>query len=994
MQQHSQQTFDALTKSVTIDIQPVVIAEWELNAFFEPEITGPESNDDDLFPLDSIILPRRPEPGVPKFIFGQSKFTEISNSTRYRYISPSTKIKYFHSKDISDSSGDIDNQTFTLEYDQRVPCNKLVIAFENSFSGPENVDVEVMRDAWSSLGTFDVNDGIAEIYFNKSWGEVQPEKGRDREIDNIKGFRFTVSNITAPSNGLTVIQFSPRLEFDFTSRLFNGESNTIREEITLASPVGIQQASRATIDMINDDGLLSFENEDSVLYGLLDENVKFRVYDIVNGQEEFFNGSFYSELWSVNDQGRASVEAVDKSKFLQEATTENCWYKDRRVGDIVRDVMYRFGHKHVDIRIAEADDTPVPYVFFNDQQSIWTNLIELAKAEQATFYFDENEVFVWESRDYPWQDDTVDFVITDEVYNEQLPNLVTFAPSYESVANDVEVRYTPLEPSQLPDGTLVNAVLWESTGDLVLEASALLENINEDSEVIKIPEQDHPFWKPAGFVNIDGEYMRFEKSDAPGELNIIERGLFNSTKRDHNIDPIDNFWEFYRSVGDSNGSFIRTPGNGTEGQFLVRDSYVQLQSSLNDDPMTTSYFSGGADDDSYAIYGCEMIFPISFNNRGEPFYEGFGYGGLFIHNGGNHTGYRFELVTMQHSLQNEVPLATLRAYRAVESGDGKIFFGDIEEEFEFFYPPQGRPLEIIPGRAYRLEVFCQEDNTFTVFINGVPYLTIKDEEAGTKRTSGHWGVYARNNSIVRFDAVWAINAQSDSFDLSSIISRITDRTTGGFASDTLENAWSNYNQKRADVVYEDFGPIVHEGLSFAIDYEVAPAITADLFISNDSRVHVVEKSFDAFAARFSVVNKSRLPIVLSGSDPLNDNQNMSLLLYGKAMIEGEELREEGEDKFSMRRRGRVEFELNSQWIQTQDRARRIVDWILERWGEPNDIVRVDAIMFPPLQVGDLVGINSVDNFMTPETHKYHVIRINRSRGAEYSFELTLRRARF
>lgn len=999
MQVVSQATRDILEQSVAVEVYARVFAEWELNSFFDTTVSGPTPVDL-MFPLESVTEPRRPvRAGLPKLLINQSRIVNLEAAeTKYRVPSEESAYKYFHTDALSGVGGVFGAaQVMTVQYATTAPCNKIVVGFETSFAQPVDATLETFDGTdWTAIGTFvpDV-DGRIDVYLQEggTWS-TQVYRG---DPQNIRGVRVSVSAMNIANVGLSVIQISPRFVLDMTDRVVDTSISRVSEEFEQTNPIGVAAAATANITFANDDGFFNAENVSSPINGLLENNVRFDVFDVVvrtDGTSEGIPaGVFFADSWSVPSGVEASVSATDRSKFLQETEAENCFYRNLPAEIIVADIIERFGHPHYDIRYAAADlNRRIPYVFFRNDQMFWDALKSLALAEQASFYFDEQDRFVWESRDHVWGNDTVDLQLRDVADGLSLPNLVSFEPRYTLSANKATVGHTPLEPVT-SGGQAVNNVVWEESETLVLQASQLQQNVLTGSTEILIKSDDWTFFPDEGFVNIGGEYIGFTKSATAGRLDITERGMFNSTIKNHRINPIDNYWSFFTLRWNGTGH-TKTNGNSQYGRHVVRDSFVELESPPEQDWRTLQHYMGGSLGDSYAAYGTEMVFPVSTDFEGAPYYEGLGVGGLFIHHNGTNNGYYFEIMTTQAAIDMAPRRAEVRPWRLNSGGTPWRYWLPAESGQSDLLPQGGRQFNIIPGKRHRIEVVYRADaQQFSIYVDGTVVLNFIDTEPGTKRTGGYWGVFVRDNSLVRFEHAWAFNRSNKYTDLPIIVPTFADRVLGGFNSGMLEEQWSQYNQRYRDLVFEDFGPWVHEGRQFDVDYEIAPNTASDLFVSNDQDVYKIFHKNDPFSSNFAISNRSRGPAVVVGSDPSRDNQSMSLFVYGRPIIEGGAASIERSDELSIKRRGPEEFNLESPWVQTKERAERIADWLIARWGQTNDIVEAETFLFPPLQVGDLVEVNSPGDDRLPATHKYHVVGINRSIGANTSMSLTLRRRR-
>jgi hypothetical protein len=1008
MQPVSNNYLQTLEQQVALEMYSRVYAEWELNAHYQTTVTGSASANPDLFPIESIAEPRRPKRrGLPKFIVGQNRVTNDATWPKFRVPDEHSNYKYYHSANRT-SGTTLPLTTLSVNYAEQVPCNKLVVGFETSFAAPTYAQVFVTYDGttWVSVGLHTPDaDGLIQLWLqeNNTWGNIAVMHESNYQL--IRGMRITVNemNRTAVGGlGVSVIQLSPRLSIDFTSRVIDVSTERQREQFDLTNPIGTAASATASITLANEDRLFDEENPSSPLARLIDRNVRFDTEVVLvrfDGISEAIpQGTFFADEWSITPDGQANVSCTDRSKFMQESIVENSFYWNQPSEFVVRDMLDRFGHPDYTVRYTQADSLRrIPYVFFKNDQTVWDALTSLAMAEQASFYFDEQDRFVWESRDYVWiHRATPVHTLRSNTESLNLANIVEWNPRFDIGANKVNIKYTPLQPATAGGGIVVNNVVWEETETKVLNSSPLRTNIPINGTIVNIVPEDHPFWPTDGIINVDGEYMRYTKSTVQGRLDIVERGLYNSKPKAHNINPINNFWSFYTAYRTSfSSNFQILHGNTSQARHFIRDSYLEIDMPSQPHSWNTAQYIGGSVFDRYGMYGTEIIFPVSFRWNGEPYYNGEGIAGLFMNSEGSTGGYYFEIVTTQFSLAGGHRKAEVRCWRRLNGV--QTWLGTVSDESEDIFPNTGRSFEILPGQRYRLEVLHRHidgQNHFTVFVNGTAVMGVKDNQiTPASMNRGYWGCFVRMRTHARFEAVWAIDRTTAGTDIADIYHTIADRTHGGFNSGTLENTWSRFNQRYSDVVYEEFGPIVHGGIEYDVNYEISPNTATDLFMSNDQDNFIVYHERDPFKAKFAIVNAARHDSVLTGNDPKYDDEKMSLFVYGRPIVEQDENTIIREDDLARRQRGLEELELSSPWIQTKQRAERIADWLVSRWGKSNDIIEVQTIVAPHLQLGDLIQVSAPEENLYPGTHRYHVVGISRNVGSQHDMNLTLRRAR-
>ena len=1018
MQAVGQNFIDAIERNVDISIFGRVIAEWEINSYYDYTFTIDDSVDDIFFPADFVTRPRRPRAGLPKLVTRESpatagKATDDENPIRFRTASADSNYKYYSSDATADANGNI-SFSAQIDYEQQVNVNRLVIGFENAYSQPERVFVYFQyneQDGYQNIGNFSPNGhGLINLqYYNNQWTDedVFPESF-ERPI----GVRIEVEKMLSPFSKVDLIQISPRLAFDFTDRTTFASVESSRGERSIVNPLGIAQSSSLKAEFSNEDRFFNPENTESPIFGLIDRNVKVQFATFVdvtdrsvrNAEREFVELNqitAFVDNWGFDPNSIVALDARDRSKFLQDKMIENSFYQDKEARFIVRDILERAEITDYDIRYAEEDTAIIiPYVFFDDSQPVWTALQELALAEQASFYFDENDVFVWESRDYIWSKESEQIELRSKQRDGKLANLIEFDSEYTVGVNKASVQWTRTERPK-SGGVPVSNVLWEQGDDFVLAATPLQSNIDDESEDFFIFEDDAQFFPDSGIISIDAEYLSYEKGeliDDKRQMLILERALFSSKKKDHNLRPEPSGWEFYTY---SHGGNL-LPGNNPQGRYFVDNSLVTVVK-----PQTVfrsvSHFETGEPSDSYSVYGCRIKFPLRNLDDELPNYEGDGAGGIYIHRTGFQTGYYFEILTTPFAFRSEIAQREARIWKFDANGEIEVlrgFYPDIEEieTAEDYIKYAGADIVVAPGVNYDLTVHIRpgtfldgnggeiESNEIRFAVNGQIVLSLIDDEF----VNGKWGVFARSKTVAEFEYAYAINEQSTDNDLPRYIQQTRDFVTGGFKSNILSEFLNQDLQKSSDIVLEDFGPWVQQVEEFDVDHEIYPALTTELFISRANEVGKVYRARDQFSTKFALANRSRGFLVLSGSDPLSGTSS-KIFTYGVPIIRKETNIYKVSDEKSIWRRGQEELSIESDFVQTEEHAKRIGDWAVSRWGSSSDFIEVTIMANPSIQIGDIVSLDIPEESIFPETHQYFVAEKTLSVGSTTLMELGLAR---
>lgn len=1049
MLQVSESARKSIEEKTSKQIFAGVDMEIELNGYIESILSFPESIEPTMFPPESVMLPRRPHGGLPKMVVGSGRTRSTTvedlvyskDKIWYRAPTEDSNYKYFRTKLISslEDSGSgafpfLEPIQFTVEYSESRLFNHIVVGFEYSTSLPESVYVEIYSDEqWIEIGNFSPNQsGLVELSYDGSWTEGRVSS---QDFTSFSGIRMTVLSMDAPGAAVELIQVSPRLLIDISDRIIDVTMSYSRDSVELSSPVGISGANVGILEIENTDGFFNNENENSSVAGLVDVNVKFIVEALVESSGDFERIPqivVYANSWEYQSEGRVSVECSDFSKILQTQRLDSAFYQNKDIRFVIVDVLERAGVVDYEIRYAEEDSfNRIPYVYFDSDLTVWQVLQQIAAAEQAVFYFDESGTFVWESRDYLWQDSEPDLVLSGRAIGNTLANLVNYSFSYQTVANVARVYYTPTDLLKYGEELNTN-FLWELDEDTVLMASPLLNDINDESAFIVVDEDDYELMPDEGIVNLDAEFIRFSKSapenfdgEDPGNvLYITKRAVFNSKRTDHFVEQNEDYWKFETywpgvSEEDFSGEedFVYLnptfESNGPGGISYTDKSNLIIKSTR---PNKRNYaqFVSVSEEESFDVYGAQIRFPMAETANFEPTYNGDGVAGIVFNAKSDdlypYQGYYVEIVSSEYARSSDENKREVRILKISEQLKDPVvlagyFDADLDLEIEEAEDIFGAELFVFPGADYKVEVILdkntfiaddQEKNslTITVLVNGRRILSHTDIESDDNPvyTEGSWGVYARANTEVKFEYIYAVDRLGDATRLLNSQLAIRDRVRGGFVDNTLENFLTRFNSLRNEFVFEDFGSWIREVKEFDVRHDISPAISTNLFVSNDNDTYLVYYQRDQFSSKFAIGNRTRDFVFLSGDDPRSETR-MTVAAYGVPIEEKEQNENEKRDELSILRRGELDILVDSRFIQTKSQADRIADWIVDRWGTPVEFVTAESALDPRVQLGDVVSINVPENDLYAETNKFRVINMQRVVGSQHSLSLTLRRFR-
>lgn len=330
------------------------------------------------------------------------------------------------------------------------------------------------------------------------------------------------------------------------------------------------------------------------------------------------------------------------------------------------------------------------------------------------------------------------------------------------------------------------------------------------------------------------------------------------------------------------------------------------------------------------------------------------------------------------------------------------------------------------------EVLSSGAINFYLFINNILVKVVKDRAPLPIKTA--CALFVRASTECMFENVYAIedviarNQGSILADVDNTFDK-TGVTTNEFMkkyaiSGMVQSAYltsiSSSNPMHTNLYFEEFGTIMREAVHFSIDYDQAfPA-----FYSKIAQTFTTDRAFTvsgfyggAYEAEFLVFNSADKAIVLdetSGSylrilgitftqnsvnsmtvdDYYNKISDASNPQYDNNYLVSpvDSKKDFNRIKASRAKYGERQFTLDSMYIQSEDQARGLMEWLINKTLRPRKVLNIRTFPLPTLQTGDLVTIEYTTpdavEFIDPTT-RFVVSEIQYSRKSD-SVEQILR----
>lgn len=886
--------------------------------------------------------------------------------------------------------------------------------------------------AWSSTvpATLDATTAIRGVRMT-----VTSLKGGFRK--NGSATTYTQGGTTFTTDGknahFNLIEISARRESDLTSYLIDVDDTFDMSEVSNLYPIGTLTSNVGGVRLWNADNTFNRENTASPFYRLLEPNVQLTldyVYTVAGSKYTVRQFRMYTDgPWSGQGTEVASVGLTDFSKFFQETTPSPSLWENLTVPEIIWRLCDSVGF--VNYKIDQRDDRvtqfKIPVFWVSGEESLWEVFDELAKASQTAIYFDGNGVLQVRTREFAFDDVAAsDWTLRGRAVGSNLSNIISLEPGIEQEANHVKVTYQTTKWADYQNGQPALQVLWEPEGTETLRATPLVRTLGTSDTYLWISPGDVNFWPYTGLVNIQGELIRYDgkqyvyyttgnvrnvvvvnsedekkkfadktpeslayKNHFIGSLKISERGVWNSENRLHDVEASG------YSVRHVVGGVRRT---GVAGfRHLRNESKVQLASgplfkSENDLLIATR---GQAVDSGYYHYGTKFSFVRESGRVDQR-------AGITIHNQGNanEDAYYIE-ITPSNMIDG--------ADRAVRHE--LIFYtrtGGINRKMG---PNNGKgvPVAIAEGIEYELDITYMSitgGHRIQVWLNGRIMMTV-DVLSNTNAFNGRFGIFTRGRTKAEFEYLYAIRRQeSQPADDFSFLDRVDRGYVGGQWDREWVYRWrtstrrtrrgstkvrSKFNQQ----FFDEFGPIVHEVREYDVKFDPAPVLNSRLYSSNDWSTACIEYRANPFGAEFIVANTSRHNAVVNGDDNIifrNDSPISQVLnVIGRALNISEADEVVAESASQIAKRGKVETELTSPWIQSKAMAETLAKWIRRNFGYGNENLSASVFGNPLIEVGDVVDIDYPAKGYNGE--KFFVTAVSTSFSNGIETKLSLRRVK-
>ena len=1040
---------------------PRATIEWNMNRFGlldRLENNGQvisKDRDDPVFPLHSVIGPRRPEiRGIVKGFtsagasYEAKAYSSKGTPTRRRTYtaSPDSKYKYWVSPGRSSltrsaTTGfyNIQSVSPTVVYKDSWPVNKLHVLFESTAATPQGVKIYVTYDGtnWQQAGGTYTPDslGIIDLYLqdNGTWSST-------RNINNhveLKGMRVVVTGMSHPESHLHLIEMAPMREIDFTERTINYSISNELSEHSSVAPLGKASSNTGNLTLSNHDGFLDNDRSHTQLAGMMESPAKVKIDLAVHagGLSEWVRqATMFVDSWGEQTDDVRSLSLTDASHFLKEEKPPALLLTNVTATEVIWRILDSIGFSNYVITEDPAGDAKIPYYWTDPEKTVWEHFQEISEAMQLAVYFDEMGNLKVAAREGVFKKElptawTFDGqTVTNEIATEEgrasdvgkLPDIISMSKPSELDANVVNVNYTKTHVSDFNKGQPPMETVWQPEGDVVLRSASLVGDMTATGTTAPLGGSNFSTWPFEGYLDIDGEIVKWTKKkymyrNSSGAWDWKYLASAEEETALDNLNPRlahQNYYNGYLYLGSNRGMMSTAPrAHSTKHKFtLLRHRHgtntiqnrrwyvyqykerstlgIKSTASFKSDSYVTASKGNSADPPPY-YFGTSLKF-----DKTTAYADGAA--GIFIAGGAYEAGYYIEM-NLTSNVGTRKYTNEISMYKRTSNGKRVRL-------------AKGSVLAVEKGKWYDIDVQRMQvggGQRFTVMVNGVYVLRVdvSSSDVGSYAPFGRYGLFVRGHTHAEFEYIYASNSLEPPSpdDMSR-----ADLIDGGMRSNYYhaylykqKNAerlsrWSaNRYTRNIGFAFDEFGAEAHELREFNVKFDPNPVIHSNLYISNQWKSDCVEYVADHDSARFIVIGKARENVILNGDDSLlygADNVvNQKMLIYGRVVKTDEEEKYTVRNEASVNRRGVVELDISSPWIQSEPSAKKIGDWIVNHWADGSEQLSVSTFGNPFIQLGDVVGVSYRRKSMKANTHRYYVVGIRHSYDQGLTTDFTLQR---
>lgn len=343
-----------------------------------------------------------------------------------------------------------------------------------------------------------------------------------REFAMIGGIRIVVTEMNKQDASFDLIEMSPRLAIDLSSKLVNFSVKKYASDLGASGlPVGQLLASSGAMNIFDYDQAFNpnytFDPETgigSIINGAITKNLQVKFYEII---KDVSDSDYYIPIKTLYAEGFPESSAKDRiisinlrDQFIQleSMIAQEIFFKDVSLSFAIANLLDSIGFSNYVFKRTDAKEDPdIPFFFVQPNTSVAEILQSLAISFQFTMFFDEYNNLIIMSKEYLMpteQARETDFVVygsrdtttsnaAGELYvkenSKKLSNILEVASQVSDIYNDGKIEYSAKsiqrDMSQLKQAYAVDSArIWVYKPVLLWEApnEPAKQSINEQNK--------------------------------------------------------------------------------------------------------------------------------------------------------------------------------------------------------------------------------------------------------------------------------------------------------------------------------------------------------------------------------------------------------------------------------------------------------------------------------------------------------------------------------
>jgi len=883
-----------------------------------------------------------------------------------------------------------------MTYDAPVSTNKFYMLFEATLDKPLSVYIEY-RDTlgdWNLLCETapDADGRIVYYRKNNTWSTTPPTTFAISDAIQITGIRFSVDSMTQ-GHYPAIIEVSPRLVVDVTSRLISWSTTNNLAEDDALTPLGTVSANNGEVLLDNTD----YAFNDSGSLNILTRRWANVVVTSVVNNETIYDMDMYVDSHSTGDGDAITLSMFDYSLEFQSIQAPDMLLTKTTPTAAIWRILDSVGFNDVVIKtVQDIPEQIIDWYWTTSQQNVWECIKEICRGYQCAVTFDNYGKLNIMSKEYLY-DRT--FSSQWDFYGQTegavLANIEEHEAEPLEVVNKAIMKFKPMKPSRSNDpdegqykntstvaySRMADRVLYSPENPVLLGAARVTQAMDDTQTYMYIDStalSSSRWGSFSGYMMYDQECIKFDGMQY--QYLSLATGAYKTV-------TVKSKQQLSEVYSDANGTvnFTGRVENLTRGALLTRPAaHGNAHDSFEYPASIRKYFSitstPGRNADYYMNINCPIASPKGLVAASKVFDS-------------TYSQFATEITLLSGTSKQRsggiVMFATIDAQNVVQSGYYlEISSSKVASKEIAVMPVVNGVIQrnlggfldcsIKEGDPYRVSVYTKIHPTlpsyrqFRIKINGTEIGHIDLLDSVTPGTAVSIAATGRSNVRFNYLAVTGYGLQFDS-------------THGGTMKDIIEILLRGRTALRTKKIsfVENFDDVAKEVYVADVRFSKYPAIsyywfptvngvddpkkggrdTIDVAEKKDSTGKVVRSIFVAktydiaaaldnvtpFGASIRVTNLGQIPVILSETD-----SGLYPLISGVIVEQYEEIEVSKENKTSLGEFGEKKLEISNQWITSRETSEHICQWIVDRAGQRLRKHSMRVFSNPLLEPGDQV----------------------------------------